>query len=143
MESVITFNINTTNADAKLAVEVWLDTQLKVAVDHVTELIPVSVAVIDDDGDHELRIVLKNKTVDDTTVDSEGNIVQDSCVAVDNFKFDDIEVDQLVSEQAVYRHRFNSDGPEIEDQFYWRMGCNGTVSLKFSTPIYIWLLEHM
>jgi hypothetical protein len=23
------------------------------------------------------------------------------------------------------------------------MGCNGTVSLKFTTPIYMWLLETM
>jgi hypothetical protein len=91
---MITFDINTTNSEAKLAAEVWLDDKLTVAVDHVTELIPVSVAVGDDDGDHELRIVLKNKTVNDTVVDLEGNIVQDSCLTVDNFKFDDIAADK-------------------------------------------------
>ena len=143
METQITFDINTTNSEAKLAAEVWLDERLQIAVDHVTETIPVSVAVGEDDGEYELRIVLKNKTADDTKVDLEGNIVQDSCLTVNNFKFDDIDVDQLVSEQAVYRHSFNGDGPEIDDEFYWCMGCNGTVSLRFSTPIYIWLLENM
>jgi hypothetical protein len=143
MESRITFDISPTNSAAKLAAEVWLDDQLQVAVDHVAELIPIAVTVSEDDGEHELRIVLKNKTIDDTTVDFEGNIVQDSCLTVDNFKFDDIEIDQLVSEQAVYRHSFNSDKSATDNQFYWCMGCNGTVSLKFTTPIYIWLLEHM
>jgi hypothetical protein len=140
---MITFDINTTDNKAKLAAEVWFDDQLTVAVDHVTELIPVSVAVSDDDGDHELKIVLKNKTANDTTIDSEGNIVLDSCLTVDNFKFDGIEVDQLVSEQSVYRHSFNTDSAATDHRFYWSMGCNGTVSLKFTTPIYIWLLEHM
>jgi hypothetical protein len=143
MTSSISFDVDTTNAESQLGVEVWLNNQQLVNVEHVTGLIPVTVSVTDDDGEHELQIVLKNKTVDHTVIDSQGNIVQDSCLTVNNFKFDDIEVDQPVSEQAVYRHSFNSDGPEIDDKFYWLMGCNGTVSLKFTTPIYIWLLEHM
>jgi hypothetical protein len=49
----------------------------------------------------------------------------------------------MVTEQAVYTHDFNGTQQEIQDEFYSEMGCNGTVSLKFSTPIYLWLLEHM
>jgi hypothetical protein len=143
MESSISFDINTTNAESQLGVEVWLNNQLLIDLSHVIKSIPVTVQVNNDDGEHELQIVLKNKTVNDTVVDLEGNIVQDSCLTVDNFKFDDIEVDQLVSEKAVYRHSFNTDQPVTDNRFYWNMGCNGTVSLKFSTPIYIWLLEHM
>ena len=143
MESSISFDINSTNPESPLGVEVWLNNQQLVNIEHVTGLIPVTVELSDDDGDHDLRIVLKNKTVDDTTVDSNGHIVKDSCLTVNNFKFDDIEADQLVSDRAVYRHSFNTDQPKIDDEFYWQMGCNGTLSLKFSTPIYIWLLEHM
>jgi len=142
VESSISFDIDTTNAESRLGVEVWLNNQQLVNVEHVTGLIPVTVSVTDD-AEHKLQIVLKNKTVTDTVVDSQGNIVQDSCLTVQNFKFDDIEADQLVSEQAVYRHSFNTDQAATDDQFYWSMGCNGVVSLKFSTPIYIWLLEHM
>jgi hypothetical protein len=143
VESSISFDIDTTNAESRLGVEVWLNNQQLVNVEHVTGLIPVTVSVTDDDAEHELQIVLKNKTVDHTVVDSQGNIVQDSCLTVKNFKFDDIEVDQLVSEQAVYRHNFNTDGAATDHPFFWSMGCNGVVSLKFSIPIYIWLLEHM
>jgi hypothetical protein len=143
VESSISFDIDTTNAESRLGVEVWLNNQQLVNVEHVTGLIPVTILVTDDDGEHKLQIVLKNKTVTDTVVDLQGNIVQDSCLTVQNFKFDNIEADQLVSEQAVYRHSFNTDSAATDHRFYWSMGCNGTVSVKFSTPIYIWLLEHM
>jgi hypothetical protein len=143
MSTEISFDIDTTNPNIKLGVEVWLDQQLLIDCAHVIAAIPVAMSVDDDDGEHELRVILKNKSVNDTVIDSEGHIISDGCLTVRNFKFDDIEVDQLVSEQAVYRHSFNSDQNTIDDKFYWNMGCNGTVSLKFSTPIYIWLLEHM
>jgi hypothetical protein len=143
MESVITFDIGTTNPDIKLGIEVWLDQQQLIDCAHVVDTIPIVISVNDDDGDHELRVVLKNKSVTDTVINAEGHIVSDGCLTVQKFKFDDIEVDQLVSEQAVYRHSFNTDQAATDNQFYWNMGCNGTVSLKFSTPIYIWLLEHM
>ena len=143
MESSISFDIDTTNAESPLGVEVWLNNQQLVNVEHVTGLIPVTESMTDNNAEHKLQIVLKNKTVDHTVIDSQGNIVRDSCLTVHNFKFDDIEVDQLVSEQAVYRHSCNTDQAATDNQFYWNMGCNGTMSLKFSTPIYIWLLEHM
>jgi len=143
MQSTVTFDLGTTNPDSKLGAEVWLNDQQWLNCDHVIEPIPVKITVDDSNAEHELKIVLKHKTINHTTVDHTGNIVQDSCVTVNNFKFDDIEVDQLVSEQAVYRHSFNSDQLAIEDKFYWNLGCNGTVTIKFQTPMYIWLLENM
>jgi len=44
---------------------------------------------------------------------------------------------------AQYQHDFNGTGNPTIDKFYGEMGCNGTVSLKFTTPIYLWLLENM
>jgi hypothetical protein len=143
MATIITFDVGTTNPKATLGVEVWLDHQQLIDLEHVTEPIPVTLQVDDDDNEHELRVVLKNKSVTDTVIDVEGCIISDTCLIVRNFKFDDIEVDQLVSEQAVYHHSFNTDQAATDNRFYWNMGCNGTMSLKFSTPIYIWLLEHM
>ena len=143
MQYTVTFDLDTTNPDSKLGVEVWLNDQQLLNCDHVIELIPVKITVDDSDAEHELKIVLKHKTVNHTTLDHQGNIVQDSCVTAKNFKFDDIDVDQLVSEQAVYCHDFNGCRPTINDEFYWCLGCNGTVTMKFQTPLYIWLLENM
>jgi hypothetical protein len=43
----------------------------------------------------------------------------------------------------VYEHDYNGTGTLTQEKFYGQMGCNGTVSLAFCTPIYMWLLEHM
>ena len=97
----------------------------------------------EDDGEHELRVVLKNKLPEHTKIDAAGNIEQDAVITVSNFEFGGITVDQSVKEQAIYYHNFNGSAEHIQDEFYGIMGCNGTLSLKFSTPIYIWLLENM
>jgi len=62
---------------------------------------------------------------------------------VTEITFDEIDCTQIVHDHAVYRHNLNGTGPEIDDQFFGDMGCNGTVELKFTTPVYLWLLENM
>jgi hypothetical protein len=86
---------------------------------------------------------MKNKTSDHTKVDSDGNIVADARLTITDLSFDEISLGHMVTEQAVYTHDFNGTSAIIQDQFYHELGCNGTVSLKFNTPIYLWLLEHM
>jgi hypothetical protein len=99
--------------------------------------------ISDDDGDHELRFVLKNKHTGHTRVDAGGNIVSDTTVTVSDIRFDDMDCDYLTVKLAEYQHDFNGTGKPTIDKFYGEMGCNGTVSLKFTTPIYLWLLENM
>ena len=97
----------------------------------------------EDEADHSLKIVLKNKTIDHTTVDDTGKILTDALTSIKEICFDEINIDQLFFEHAVYTHNYNGSGDNIEDEFYGNLGCNGTVELKFSTPFYMWLLEHM
>jgi hypothetical protein len=125
-----------------LGVEVWLDQTKLIDVAHVREKFTVTLNTADS-GSQELKIILKNKTAADTEIGENNNIVRDSCLMVNNFKFDGVDGDQLVSKQAVYRHDFNATQSLLDDEFYWCMGCNGIVSIKFSTPLYIWLLENM
>ena len=46
-------------------------------------------------------------------------------------------------DKTVYSHDFNGTQSMVNDSFHGRAGCNGTMSLKFSTPMYLWLLENM
>jgi len=74
---------------------------------------------------------------------------------VENFKIDDIDIssmltnypNQLYSDMPThiiqYCHDFNGTQPAVVDRFHGSLGCNGTVTLKFTTPIYLWLLENM
>jgi hypothetical protein len=139
----ISFTLNTTNTEATLGFEAWVDNQKFFDTDHVENKQQVLVEISDDDGEHELRFVLKNKTSDHTQVDEAGNIVSDARLIVTDLTFDEIQLGYMVTEQATYTHDVNGTQQEIQDKFYGEMGCNGTVNLKFTTPIYLWLLEHM
>jgi hypothetical protein len=140
----IAFAINTTNADAKLGIEIWIDTDCVYQTNHVTTSQHFSHSINDDDeAEHELRIVMLGKNQQHTVVDDQGNITKDAWITITNPTIDKIEVAQLFNEKTVYTHDFNGTQPESQHQFYGVMGCNGTVSLRFSTPIYLWLLENM
>jgi hypothetical protein len=135
--------ITPTTAAVPLGMEIWIDNQKLFDQAHVQESHRISVDFSDNDGEHELRFVLKNKLSEHTLVDADNNIVSDARISVSNIEFDGIALNQLVPALAEYQHNFNGTGDQIIDEFYGEMGCNGTVTLKFTTPIYLWLLEHM
>lgn len=136
--------IGTTSADTPLGLEVWVDRN------QILDLTPVAGTVVFqksltdlEEGPHELRFVLKNKLPEHTEVTEAGEIVKDATVTVTDIAFDEIELGQLVVDHAVYEHDYNGTQAVSKHKFYGEMGCNGTVTLPFTTPIYIWLLENM
>jgi hypothetical protein len=135
--------IGTTNALAALGIEIWLDAEQIFNSDHVTDTTDFTHEFLESDGEHELRFIMKNKTEKDTAINEAGDIVSDARLIVSDLSFDEIELGQILLENSVYTHTFNGTQPETQDKFYGEMGCNGTVSLKFTTPIYLWLLENM
>jgi len=143
MTAAVSFDIAPSDPACPLGVEVWLDQQLIFNTEHLNTPEILKFTVEEDDNEHELRVVLKNKLPQHTKIDNKGNIVEDAVITVSRFEFDEISVDQVVQDQALYHHDFNGSAAPVQAQFYGSMGCNGTLSLKFSTPVYIWLLEHM
>ena len=139
----VSFDLTSSDYAAALGFEVLLDDVLLLSVDHVTEPMPVSLEILDDEAEHELKFVMKNKTPEHTVVDDNGNITKDAMLSIANVAFDDIKIEQLVIDQSVYHHSFNGSQAPIEAKFYGDMGCNGHVSLRFTTPMYLWLLENM
>jgi hypothetical protein len=139
----ISFDIETSDAECPLGVQVWLDDSLLLDQAHVQEKIAFAHGISDDDGEHQLRIVMSGKTADHTQVDDQGNIIKDATLQISSVTIDDIDVNQLFFEKSVYKHNFNGTQPEIQDTFYSVAGCNGTIVFEFTTPIYLWLLENM
>jgi hypothetical protein len=141
----ISCTISASDPTAGLGVEVWLNDQLLYDNNNFDQLsLPLTWDISDDDADHELRFVLKNKTDQHTRLDDQGNIVEDATIFISDLAFEEIELKQIFVEHAAYQHTFNGTSDTvITDKFYGVMGCNGTVSLKFTTPIYLWLLEYM
>ena len=144
METInISFDIETSDATCPLGIEILIDNTVLLKNDHVQEKIKFSHDILDHDGEHELQIVIYGKTSDHTKVDEAGNIVKDATLQISNVVIDEIDVNQLVLDKCLYTHNFNSTQPEIADTFHGVAGCNGTISLKFATPVYLWLLENM
>jgi hypothetical protein len=95
------------------------------------------------DAPHVLEIEMLGKLPSDTKIDSQGQILSDRAVTIENIAFDEIELGQLVTDLATYTHNFNGSQDTIQDQFYGSMGCNGIVRIEFSSPVYLWMLENM
>jgi len=139
----ITFSVSPTNPDLGLGFEAWLDDQILFDVDSVQQSTKISIPVPDEDAEHVLKLILKGKQDKHTTIDSVGQITSDSVLTISDMAFDEIELGQILYDKAVYTHDFNGHSESVKEQFFGTMGCNGTVALTFSTPIYIWLLENL
>jgi hypothetical protein len=139
----ISCTIDTSNSAVPLGMEIWVDNTCVLDLDSVKQQQVVETVCSDEVGEHELRFILKNKKPEHTKISPTGDIVEDAVLCVSDIRFDGVALGKILSDLAVYTHSFNSTDLATQHPFYGTMGCNGTVSLKFSTPIYIWLLENM
>ena len=138
--SKISFDISSTDTSSTLGVAIWLNNQCVFQTPHVSAPICYEHVFDDNDGEHELQIVMSGKTEDHTVVDDDNNIIKDAMLSV-KFDVDGNSLDQLFQDRVVYTHDFNGTQPEIKDTFHGVMGCNGTLSLKFTTPLFLWILD--
>lgn len=144
METVkLSFDIETSDATCPLAVNILMDNILVFSCNHVQDPITFVHEIPDNDGEHELRIVLAGKMSEHTDVDSSGLIIKDAVWTISNVSIDYLDVNQMFMEKCVYDHNFNGSQPDIKDTFHGVAGCNGTISFAFSSPIYLWLLGNM
>ena len=141
-----TCKIQPTNNSIPLGLRVMLDQVIIFENAHVTKPLQVQYFIPDEDGEHELTFELYGKKSEHTKIDTLGSIISDAMLSISEMEIDEINIDQIVQStqsKVVYCHDFNGTQSSIEDVFHGYMGCNGTVTLKFTTPIYLWLLEHM
>lgn len=103
----------------------------------------VDIEVPLEDGDHAMVLEMQGKTSEHTVLDDQGIIVDDVLVTVSDLRLDDLVMGQTFLDNANYSHSFNGTAEPIVEKFSGHMGCNGTVTFKFSTPTYIWLLENL
>jgi len=140
----IEFEISSTDTAVALGIQVWIDDVCVHQHSHVTETYHVRHEINDDEEkSHQLKIVLTGKTAEHTQLDDDGNITKDAMLSIRDMTFDGINIDKLVHTLATYQHDFNGTQSQCLDEFFGDMGCNGSVTLEFTTPSYLWLLEHM
>lgn len=95
--------------------------------------------LLNDEKGYKLNFTLHDKSKYDTIM-SDGKIVKDTVVKIKNIEMDDIDVTSFLStnsEKFYYIH----DGFDEKHTFYDTMGVNGTSTIEFTSPFYVWLLE--
>ena len=119
MSSTVTISciLNTTNPGAILGFEAWINDRKFVDIDHVQSEQAISIEIDDEDAEHELKFILKNKTAKHTQIDENNNIVSDATLTIKDLAFDDIKLNYMVTKLAVYTHDFNGTQTEIQDKF--------------------------
>lgn len=133
--------ITPSNPAVPLTMRVWLDEQVIWGPRHIDQVTDFECWVDDTEQQHQLQFEMQGKTQEHTEINDAGEIVKDAHLTLDQFAVDDIDLPDLKTFE--YRHDFNGTKDPVTDKFYGYMGCNGTVSVKFTTPIYLWLLENM
>lgn len=101
-----------------------------------TELIPFE---FDDQGDHELSVHMQGKLPHHTRMDATG-IVEDRVITL-GLQLAEWDLRDMLPRLALYRHDNNGASPTVTEPFQGVMGCNGRVTVRFSSPVRLWLLE--
>ena len=139
----ISFDLTSSDYDCGLGFEVFYNNKQILNIDHCRSSTMLAFTLDAEEGDQELKFIMKNKTMDHTTVDENGQIVKDAYLNISNFTINSVELGHTFLEQCKYHHDFNGSQDPVVDKFYGDMGCNGTLIFLFQSPIYIWLLANM
>ena len=94
-----------------------------------------------DDGNHSIVVEMYNKKQGDTETDSDGNILNDVLLNIDNIAIDNIDLDQLLWSKSIYYPADEYASATIEQCV--NLGWNGLWKLEFSSPVYLWFLENL
>lgn len=101
---------------------------------------------IEDNTTNFLTIEYMNKDAkQDVVLGEDGIPVKDKRIEINSISFDDIELDffQLLDADIFKYEPIDPEGSESHGFDATKLAWNGKTTLKFSTPIYIWLLENL
>jgi len=146
-EENLSFKISLTGTfwDRRPQFSVWLDNHVVIQ----SEIASSAEQIVSferrvDEGQHELKIRLENKTLNDTVTEN-GQIIKDMVLNIDDIIIDDISLGNLLwSAEYILDEKQMYQGKEIDHlDGCVNLGWNGTYVLKFTSPFYIWLLEKL
>lgn len=137
-ETEIVVNLSATFWDLAPKAKVYINDQLifDSIVDKETKIKWQSVL---EDGEHSLTIELYDKNYGIQTIVENDKIIKDQLLNIDTICFDDIDIGYLKHSLSNY---YPNESNEVIKNCA-NLGVNGKWELKFTCPIYIWLLENM
>jgi len=106
-----------------------------------------------EEGECFLTIEFLNKSIYDTVLDADSNIVEDLLLNIDSVEIDEINLGTLLWTASDYIPNYPEKYKLIKDKEGCELpvsvkncvnlGWNGKWSLPFFSPFYIWLLENI
>ena len=140
--TTLSFHVAATGTDLRLVVR--LDDTVIYDGYPVNEPVLISHEFADhDDQDHILVWEMRGKLHTHTKISDTGEILDDRVIKISDVAFDEITLGHTFTKQCQYHHNNNDTTDPVTDNFHGIMGCNGRVEMRFTTPIYLWLLENM
>ena len=100
---------------------------------------------IEDNTENYLTIEYMNKDAKRDVVLGWGDLVADKRIEINSISFDDIELDffQLIDPDTFKYEPIDPEGVVGKDFDATKLSWNGKTTLRFTTPVYIWLLENL
>ena len=101
---------------------------------------------IEDDTENFLTIEYMNKNAKrDVVLGADGMPILDKRVEINSIKFDDIELEffSLWNADTFKYQPIDPEGAEASGFDATKLAWNGKTTLRFTTPIYLWLLENL
>lgn len=90
-------------------------------------------------GKQSIRIAVFGKdNLSETVIDESGKTIKDQLLHIDSISIDEINLDGMLHLHGKFLGEDGSSADKIVN-----IGWNGTWSLDFQVPVYIWLLENM
>lgn len=143
-KETLNFSVSPTDSSVPLKLSMWVNDQCCWPETVIDKQTAISYEINDEeDVKYTVKIVMSGKTDEHTKIDEQGNIVKDALLEFKGFELMGIDIDTVMYKTAKYRHNHNGHSDEVEQNFAFAMGCNGTVTFEFSTPVYMWLLENL
>ena len=138
-------NVAIQNAtDKPLTVALVLDGETQNTTD-VTENTVLECTIPDvEDAEYNLELVISGKTDSHTQVNEDSTVATSTELVFSNFQLNETDISSIVLMHSLpYTHNNNGSTDTVTESFYDTAGCNGSVTLKFTTPLDLWLLENM
>jgi len=137
-------NVNTNIPDRPLNLKILLDNDTVIFNELVIGEQTISYNIPDVDGNRTIVFSITGKNDTHVLKDGQGNIIDSTEISITNICFDDLDITPIILiNPLAYKHNFNGYGEETVEKFYDIAGCNGDITLEFTTPFYLWLLENM
>ena len=101
---------------------------------------------VEDNKEYFLTVEFQNKDPKtDVVLDRDKNPIKDKRVNIRSVQFDDIEISyfNLLPENTFKYEPTDDQGIQATGFEATKLAWNGKTTLRFTTPVYIWLLENL